>query len=144
MATVRVCKVVEAPAAPLFAALADWGGWAPWVPVLAGAELENGGPGVVGSVRRVGPAEAPMVRERLTACDEASLSIAYAFDGPSALPVRSYRAEVRLIPLTERVATVVDWRGEFDADAADEGEVISMMEGLYDSFIDGLAGLGSG
>jgi hypothetical protein len=126
----------------LFAALADWGNWAPWVPILAGAELESGGPGVVGSVRRIGPADAPMVRARLTACDEATFSIAYAFDGPSPFAVRSYAGHVRLIPLTDRVATVVDWSGTFDADAADEVEVVSTFEGLYGSFIDGLANLG--
>jgi hypothetical protein len=143
MAMARVCRVVEAPAAALFAALANWGDWAPWVPLLAGAELESGGPGVVGSVRRVGPADAPLVRERLTACDEETFSIAYAFEGPSPFAVRAYAGHVRLIPLTDRVATVVDWQGTFDADGADEADVISTFEGLYGSFIDGLSGLGA-
>jgi hypothetical protein len=134
--------VVEATPAPLFAALADWGDWAPWAPILAGAELENGGPGVVGSVRRIGPADAPFVRERLTGCDETGLSVTYAFDGPAPFAVRSYRGEVQLVPLTDRPATVVDWRGHFDAYGADEAEVASLLEGMYESFIDGLAGLG--
>ena len=49
--------------------------------------------------------------------------------------------DMRLVPLTDRVATVVDWCGHFDADAADEGEVATTFTGLYESFIDGLAEL---
>ena len=58
--------------------------------------LESGGPAwsaASGASARL----TPLVRERLTACDESTLSIAYAFDGPSPFAVRSYAGHVRLI-----------------------------------------------
>lgn len=141
MAIVRVVEIVEAPASVLFDALADWGGWKRWLPMLSESELESGGARTVGSVRRVGRVEAPLVRERLVMCDVENLSIAYAFEGPSPYPVREYVATVRLIPLSRRQATVIEWCGRFDVDAADEAGVREAFEDLYRAFIGALAEL---
>ncbi|MCU1346562.1 MAG: Polyketide cyclase/dehydrase [Acidimicrobiia bacterium] len=139
MATARVCKVVELPALPLFQALADWGGWGSWLPGIEHSELASGGPGTVGSVRVLGAGAGAPVRERLTACDEATMSVAYTIDGPAPFPARRYEARVSLLPLSDRVATVIDWSASFDADADVEAELRSTLESYFGVFIDAVA-----
>lgn len=53
MTSVRVCSVIEQPAAKVFAALADWGAWDRWMPTMPDTALEPSGapPGTVGAVR---------------------------------------------------------------------------------------------
>ena len=134
-----MCRVVDVPAEPLFRALADWGGWASWLPGIKGCVLESGGPATVGSVRIVTAPTGDEVRERMTACDEVELAVSYTIDGPAPFPARHYAAHVRLFPLTDSSATVVDWTAFFDADAEVEDQLRLALEGYFEVFIDAVA-----
>ena len=123
----------------MFDALVDWGGWGSWLAELRSAKLESGGPGVAGSVRIVEAPGAPPIRERLTACDELGLTMSYVIEGTPPFPARTYAATVRLLPLTDRAATVVEWLASFDADGSNEDHVRSALEGVYVHFIEALA-----
>jgi len=144
MATVRVCRVIDVPAAKVFGALVDWGGWDKWSPMLSGAVLEPAGalPGTVGAVRSLSRGDGPTVRERLLACDEEALTVSYGMEGKPPFPARRYNALVRLLPLTDREATVVDWSASVDADEADEPGLIKALTGYFNGFIDQLAAWG--
>jgi Polyketide cyclase / dehydrase and lipid transport len=139
--TVRVCKLTDAPAATLYRALVDWGRWDRWSPMLAGAELEPAGapPATVGVVRSIPGPGGAVVRERLTGCDEEALTVTYVIEPPLPFPARSYAASVRLVPLTDRPATAVEWCARIDADAADEAGLVQALEGFFNGFIDGAA-----
>jgi len=48
----------------------------------------------------------------------------------------------RLISLTDRDATVVDWSSRYDCDKAEEEHIDTLLQGLYQSFISGLSTFG--
>jgi hypothetical protein len=60
-------------------------------------------------------------------------------EGTPPFPARTYSGTVRLLPLTDRAATVVEWSGFFDADGIVEDPVRSALEGFYAHFIAALA-----
>jgi hypothetical protein len=141
MARARVCVLVDAPVDRLWEKLSDYRGWRTWLGEVADSEMEDGvvdGPSSIGIVRRVGDRSAPLARERLLAIDEPSSTLSYAAVGPLPFPARNYVATVRLVGLTESAGTVIDWSSWYDADAGDEDETRSILEGLYRSFIDAL------
>ncbi|WP_018653662.1 SRPBCC family protein [Actinomadura flavalba] len=105
--TFETTAITTAPAEQIFKHLAVAEAWNEWGPFptrsrreRAGAERLNG----VGAIRKIPPA-----REEVVAYEPSSH---YAYIALSGLPVRSYRADVRLEPRAGN--TQIRWSAEFE------------------------------
>jgi hypothetical protein len=143
MPTTRICVVVDVPADRLWARLSEYGTWGSWLIQVSESNIEGFDvPKVpVGAVRAVGPLGNPRTRERLVACDAVTRTVSYevAEEPKWRFPARRYRGTARVIPLTDRVGSVVEWSGSYDCDAKDEDAMRELLTGLYQSFVSGLA-----
>lgn len=110
-ASYEVSALSAAPPEKVFAVLADGAGWSRWAgPVVVRSWWEREGepaPGGVGAIRALG---LPRVgsREEIVAYDPPH-HLGYVI--LSGLPVKSYRADVRLIPVGG--GTRIEWSGTF-------------------------------
>ncbi|WP_019854654.1 SRPBCC family protein [Actinopolyspora mortivallis] len=124
--------VIAAPARRVWQWFGDFGGLAQWHPGIAELEMEDGaGPREVGAVRRLWLGDGTRVRERLVALDEVGHSHTYEMlEGP--FPIRSYRATVRVRPVTATGESFAEWWARYDADAEREAELDrTFAEGVF-------------
>jgi hypothetical protein len=138
----RVCRVVETDPQTLWARLADFPRWSDWLLRLASSRMDPAGPThSPGATRIVGDPQQPIVHEILMAVDAGARTLSYGVASEPVWPVpaRQYVATVRLIPLTDRRATVVEWSSRYDCDRRDEEQIDTVLQGLYEGFIDNLA-----
>ena len=140
--TSRICIVTDVPAERLWARLSEYGSWGQWLSHVAESNIEGyDAPDVpIGAVRAVGPFGNPRTRERLVSCDEVARVISYMVVEPPVwrFPGRRYRGAVRVLALTDRVGSVIEWSGAYDCDAKDEAFLDELLTGLYASFVEGL------
>ncbi|MEV0278093.1 SRPBCC family protein [Streptomyces sp. NPDC050610] len=108
--------VIPAPVATVWRVVRDFGGLAAWQPAVAGCALADGSaPDRVGSVRTLSMADGETVVESLLALDDHTRSMTYGIVS-SPYPVRSYRATMRVLPITATDETYVGWSVTFDCD----------------------------
>ena len=118
--------IVNAPAATVWAYVRDFANLHEWLASIETCEIEGGArPDQVGAVRRLTAQGGDAVfHERLVSFDDEDRSYGYEFvDSP--LPVRGYRSQIRVAPVTDSGQAFVEWWGEFEA--ADE-DVEPMVE----------------
>ena len=134
--------MTEAAADRLWARLSEYGTWDEWNPYLTESNVESYDVPMVpvGAVRAVGPLGNPRTREQLVAVDDIARIISYVVAEPPIwrFPARRYRGTVRVIELTDRTGSVIEWSGTYDCDAADEASMNELLTGLYASFAAGL------
>lgn len=133
MAEVVVRRRIGAPAEQVWDLLSDFGGLRRYNERIASCTVEGDG---VGAVRTIGMGGGLVIRERLEAHDPQARHYAYSLVGDTPLPFENYRSDVRVEPAGAD-ASVVDWRGRFDA--ADEPAAVKIVTGVYTG---GLAALG--
>jgi hypothetical protein len=109
--------IVNAPADTVWSYVRDFSNLHEWLPAIETCEIEGGaGADEIGAVRLLtatgGDAR---FRERLVAFDDAGRSYAYEFV-ESPLPVRDYRSQIRVAPVTDSGQAFVEWWGDFTAD----------------------------
>ncbi|ANY05344.1 SRPBCC family protein [Pseudonocardia sp. HH130630-07] len=127
--------VVPAPLAEVWPYITDFGGIHRWHPAIRTCELTRGASGTeIGARRRLTLGDGGVVVEDLLALDERGHALTYEIV-ESPFPVRRYVSTVRLAPVTAIGHTFAEWWVEFDADAADEGD-------LVDRFANGVFGTG--
>jgi len=140
--TSRICIVTDVPAERLWARLSEYGTWGEWISSLTESNIEGHDAAnvPVGAVRAVGVQGNPRTRERLVACDEVARVISYMVVEPPAwrFPARRYRGTARVLALTDRVGSVIEWSGAYDCDAKDEAFLDELLTGLYTSFVEGV------
>ena len=140
MPTSRICVVVDIPAEQLWSKLSQYGGWGDWNAFSAEGVME-GYPGVanvpVGAVRAVGSLENPRTRERLVTVDEVTRTVQYAVEEEPMwqFPARRYVGTARIMPLTDRQGSVIDWSGRYDCDLDKEQFMNELLTGFYTSFV---------
>jgi Polyketide cyclase / dehydrase and lipid transport len=139
--TTRVCLLVEQGPEPLWARLADFPNWRTWLTKVKDSAMAPGPTHSPGAVRVVGPTDKPRVHEVLVATDAKNLTVTYAVakEPVWSVPARDYVAIVRLIPLTDRSATVVEWSSRYDCDLSEQQRIHHLFEGFYTEFIGNLA-----
>lgn len=133
MAKAVVRDEISAKVDRVWACLRDFGDLRAWAPGDPEVTLEGSG---VGAVRSVSMGGGMVVRERLTAFDEAGHSFGYEIaEGP--MPFRDYAAKVAL---TSRAGdrTAIEWSSTFEPQGMSETDTIAMVEQLYRGFIDKL------
>jgi hypothetical protein len=139
----RVCRLVDEAPEPLWARLADFPNWRTWLDRVRDSRMAPGPTHSPGAVRVVGPPDNPRVHEVMLAIDAPNYTLTYAVatEPVWAVAARNYVATVRLVPLTDRPATVVDWSSRYDCDQADEGKIGELFVELYSEFIVNLTSL---
>ncbi|NYH78111.1 hypothetical protein FHR84_001433 [Actinopolyspora biskrensis] len=138
MAESYASAVIPAPVDRVWQRFGDFAGLAEWHPAVTALELEGGAPTEVGVVRRLWLSDGSPIRERLTAFDSISRGYGYEMlEGP--FQVRTYRAAVRLAPVTATGATFAEWSACYDTDADQEAELDRVF--VTEVFASGLAGL---
>ena len=144
MPVTRVCVVVDVPAERLWAKLSAYGTWHTWLKEVSESHIEGHDTAHVpiGAVRAVHTNGVLTVRERLVSCDDARRVISYevAREPQWRAPARRYRGSAAVIALTDGARSAVEWSGTYDCDAKDEDYMAELLTGLYQSFINGLAG----
>ncbi|MGA6159946.1 SRPBCC family protein [Stenotrophomonas sp. NPDC087984] len=129
--------VIPARVTTVWRVVRDFGGLATWQPAVAGCVLEEA-PDRVGCLRTLSMADGETVVESLLALDDHTRSLAYGIVS-SPYPVQSYRATMRVLPLTATDETFVAWSVNFDCDRADTDELTKTFR--TDIFTAGLRGL---
>ena len=124
MATARVTRTVDVPAARLWKLVAAFGdtSWMPGPPKVA---LVGSGPGMERRIQ--GPDK--VIHERLESVDEASRTLVYTIPVNVPFPVTDYRATMRV---RERGAgSELDWSVSFTPAGASEADARKAIEGMY-------------
>lgn len=111
--------VVDASAADVWAYVRDFTNIAEWLPTIESCEIEGDGDPRIGCVRKLAGPGGAVFRERLLALSDVDRSCTYEFT-ESPFPVRSYRATLRVAPVTDSGKAFVEWWAWYDADAKDE------------------------
>ncbi|MEF9901629.1 SRPBCC family protein [Streptomyces sp. P9-A2] len=140
MSRAYVSDILPAPVDTVWAVLGRFEDIADFVEKLSEGGLEGEGGPAVGSVRRLVLRDGGrVVRERLVAMDADDRSYSYGFPpGENPFPVRSYRATIRVRPVTRTNGTFVEWYGDFDCDAGVEAEMHEAFASRYSAFLGNL------
>ena len=134
MAEMKVSERIEAPAEAVWELFRDFGGVMRYTPALEGCAVEGEGVGAVRTIHLPGGAS---LKERLEALDESAKRLQYSIlEGP--LPVQNYLATIEVH--SDGHGTRVDWSSQFDPVGLEDGQVIAILEGVYQG---GLAGIRS-
>lgn len=130
MASAVVRDEISAKVDRVWACLRDFGDLSAWAPGDPQVELAGSG---VGAVRTVSMGGGPVVRERLTAFDEAHRTFGYEIvEGP--FPFTGYAAKVALTQLPGD-RTAIEWSSTFEPAGMGAAETVAMIEQLYRGFI---------
>jgi hypothetical protein len=125
MASITVTKELAAPAATIWALLADFGNVS-WIPMAPEVVVEGSGPGMR---RHIRAGESAPVVERLVSVDAAERTLRYSIDENNPLPVRRYEATVRVSPAGGG-RTAIRWDASFEP-TGDETEAANAIQAIY-------------
>ena len=117
METISLAEEAPAPAARIWAILADFGAFLDWAYTHANGTIEVEGDGV-GMVRHLDMGNGPM-GERLDRLDHDSRTLAYSLAYGDPLGMDQYRARVRVEELEEG-RSLLHWTGEFSSPEAEQ------------------------
>ena len=126
MASITVTKEITAPAAKVWALLADFGNVS-WIPVAGDVVADGSGPGMRRHIRGAGGA--PVV-ERLVSIAPAERMLCYSIDENNPMPVGRYEATVRVFPMNDGRTRIV-WDVSFEP-SGDEGEAVTVIQSIYE------------
>jgi hypothetical protein len=123
--------VISAPIDKVWSTVRDFGALSAWHPVIASSSLDSGADGEVGAVRRLTTGDGGVIVERLLTIDDDGHTLTYTIlESPFA--VRRYVSTMHLSPVTESGDTFVEWFAEFDAEAADEADLMTLFgDGVF-------------
>jgi len=98
-----------------------------WLPGHPDFESAGGG---VGMIRTIRTPRLPAVRERLDAIDEAGRAIHYALIEGNPMPVRDYRATMKVVDLGAGRSRL-EWSSRWEPDGVSEREARAAVDALY-------------
>ena len=139
MAKVYTSSLIPAPVARVWEYVSDFNGLPNWFPGVTDSRIEPGkAVGQAGCVRNFGLEGGPRMREQLLAISDANHSFSYKMlEGP--LPVSSYQATVRLLPVTDGDHTFAEITSEFICpDQAQESGLAGLLSQTYQGAFDRL------
>jgi hypothetical protein len=133
--------VIPADAATVWRVLRDFGALPDWQPAVARCVLhDEHSPDRVGNVRTLLMAGGEAVVETLVALDDRERSLTYDIVR-SPYAVRSYRATLRVLPLTATAEAFVGWSAVFDCEPSDADELAkSFRDSIFATGLAALAG----
>lgn len=137
MTTALRSAVIDAPLGKVWGVVGDFGGIASWIPFVVSCAMEDeASPAQVGAVRRVRQDDGVDVRERLVALSQIDHAMSYALVEGN-IPLRSYTATLRLLPVTDGDRALLHWSAVLLADAADEAGLVRLVESSWMTAIEG-------
>lgn len=114
MAKAYYSTVLPQSADDIWNVIRDFNSYPVWVDGAGASRIEAGKSGdAVGAVRNV-LYNGNTIRQRLFALSDLDRSMSYGFCDEAALPVRQYRATLRLTPVTDGGGAFAEWWATFD------------------------------
>ena len=114
MPYVQYSKVIEAPAAQVWALVRDFGALDRWFPFVSHCELKNGATTAqVGAVRVNTVAEGALIEETLLELSDRDRRIVYALTKGD-VPTQNYSATLTIHEVQADGRTYADWTANFD------------------------------
>lgn len=116
MPTVQFSKVLEAPAAHVWALVRDFGGLAAWFPFITHCELkDHAAAGQVGAVRINTTEEGALIEETLVELSDRDRRIVYAVTKGDVATL-DYQSTLTIHEVTADGRAYADWTARFDVD----------------------------
>ncbi len=132
MPEVSESGIIDASADQVWAMLRDFTGAKNWAENMASSDIEDGRPGTqVGVVRRLVFQSGNEVREQLIALSDDERYFRYAMLSTETLPIRNYSGRVRVIPVTDCNASLVEWSGRFSIAEGEPEQICDWVRGIY-------------
>jgi hypothetical protein len=134
LSTVQTTRI-DAPAAQVWALLADFGGIAKWFRALQGSRLVLRTRNEVGAIRELHRGNGTRVREKLVLLEPTEMRLAYEYADGDVL-ASDYHSEMQVRPVGDNACEVV-WSGRFTRrdywiDPAPEGQDDASLVALFD------------
>jgi hypothetical protein len=114
MASAYYSTVFTQSADDIWNVIRDFNNYPVWVDGSGESEIEDGKSGdAVGAVRNV-LYQGKRIRQTLLALSDVDRSQTYAFCGAAPMPVRDYRATLRVVPVVDGGRAFIEWSATFD------------------------------
>lgn len=131
MAKVNMATDLDVAADQLWSVIGGFNALPDWHPAVEKSELQD-----EGSMRVLSLAGGGEIVEKLEKHDDNERIYSYTItDSP--LPVKNYRAEIKVIDQGNGKASV-EWSSEFSAEGAEENEAIDVITGIFQAGLDNL------
>ncbi|MBL1142372.1 MAG: SRPBCC family protein [Proteobacteria bacterium] len=131
MAKVNMSTDLDVAADKLWNLIGGFNALPDWHPAIENSELQE-----EGSMRVLSLAGGGEIVERLEKYDDNERIYSYTItDSP--LPVKNYRAEIKVIDKGDDKASV-EWSSEFSAEGATESEAMDVITGIFQAGLDNL------
>ncbi len=131
MAKVNMTTDLDVAADQLWSVIGGFNALPDWHPAVEKSELQD-----EGSMRVLSLAGGGEIVEKLEKHDDNERIYSYTItDSP--LPVKNYRAEIKVIDQGNGKASV-EWSSEFSAEGAEENEAIDVITGIFQAGLDNL------
>lgn len=126
MPTVQFSKVLEAPAAQVWAVVRDFGALDQWFPFITHCELKDHAQvGQIGAVRQNTTAEGALIEETLLDLSDRDRRIVYALTKGD-VPTIDYQSTLTIHEVTADGRAYADWTARFDV-AGDAAPVVAWV-----------------
>jgi hypothetical protein len=115
-------SVIAAPARRVWGLVRDFNAMPEWNATIRSSAIENGPADRIGCRRILTFDDGSVWTHELTAFSDAEMTIAYAIVGMppvTKLPMRDYRAVIRLEPVTDGDRCFIAWRATLETDQED-------------------------
>ncbi len=132
MSKVSMSTQLAIPASQLWTLIGGFNALPDWHPAIEKSELE----GEQGTVRKLTLAGGGQIIERLLAVNDKEREYSYEIVN-SPLPVKNYKATIRVRENEDGSTSVVEWSSEFDPVSA-EGDAVQTIQGIYQAGFDNL------
>ena len=132
-------SVIPAPAKSIWALVRDFIAMPEWNATIKNSRIENGPADRIGCRRVLTFDDGSVWTHELTQLSDAEMTIAYVIVGtPPAtkIPMRDYRAVIRLEPVTEGDHCFIAWRATLETDQ--EAAVQERAKAVFQAGFDGL------
>jgi hypothetical protein len=138
MAEAYYSTIFEQPAAQVWEIVRDFNNYTVWVDGAGESAIEGGKAGdTVGAIRKVLYRER-QIRQRLLALSDVDRSQTYEFCGAPSLPVRDFRATLRISEVIDGGRAFVEWWATFDCEVASRDEICATLRGWFATWLESL------
>ncbi|WP_395020125.1 SRPBCC family protein [Dongia sp.] len=132
-------SVIAAPAQLVWALIRDFNAMPDWNAAILSSAIEDGPADRIGCRRRLAFDDGSVWVHELTQLSDAEMTIGYAIVGTppgTKLPMRDYRAVIRLEPVIDGDQCFIVWRATLETDQ--EAAVRSRAQAVFQAGFDGL------
>jgi len=139
MIEVLKSAVIPAPASRVWTVIRDFNAMPEWNAAILSSTIEDGPADRIGCRRVLRFDDGSTWVHALTGLSDADMTIAYLIVSttqPMRIPIRDYRAIIRLIPITDGDLCVVEWRATFETD--NEAATRERAGAVFQAGFDGL------